>query len=240
MKKRIKELILFFKYGYKSTSQKYYKYLAKKGIKLGKNVKFYSPWTINIDTQRPWMIEIGDNVHITLGVTILQHGYDWCVLQKKYGDVLGSCGKVKIGNNVFIGVNTTILKGAEIGDNVIIGANSLVNKKLESNGVYAGSPARYISSLDEYYEKRKKKQEEEAKKLVKEYKKRYGKYPPKETLREFFWLFEPRENNENLCKEFKDVFLLEGNKNKSTKRFMETENKFNGYEKFLEVIEKSE
>ena len=107
--KKVKDLVLYFKYGFKSTSKRYYNYLNKKGIKLGENVKFYSPWTIFIDIQRPWMIEIGNNVHITSGVRILQHGYDWCVLQKKYGDVLGSSGKVKIGNNVFIGVNSTIL-----------------------------------------------------------------------------------------------------------------------------------
>lgn len=120
MNKNIKNILLKIKYGYKATSDAYAKYLKSKGIKIGNNVKFYSPWTINIDTQRGWMIEIGDNVHITMGTTILQHGYDWCVLQKKYGDVLGSCGKVKIGNNVFIGVNCTILKGADIGDNIII------------------------------------------------------------------------------------------------------------------------
>lgn len=47
--------------------------------------------------------------------------------------------KVRIQDNVFIGANTTILKGADIGENVIIGANSLVNKKLDDNGVYAGN-----------------------------------------------------------------------------------------------------
>lgn len=44
------------------------------------------------------------------GVSILQHGYDWAILQKKYGEVLGSSGKVIIGDNVFIGTKTTILK----------------------------------------------------------------------------------------------------------------------------------
>lgn len=48
---------------------------------------------MKIDTQRLWMIKIGNNVCFASGVTILQHGYDWCILQKKYGQVLGSCGK---------------------------------------------------------------------------------------------------------------------------------------------------
>lgn len=37
-------------------------------------------------------------------------------------------GEIKIGNNVFIGSNCTILYDVNIGDNVIIGAGSLVKK----------------------------------------------------------------------------------------------------------------
>lgn len=230
----IKNIILWTKYGYKYSSESYYNYLKKCGIKLGNNVKFYSPWTIQIDIQRPWMIEIGNDVHITSGVRILQHGYDWCVIQKKYGEVLGSSGKVKIGNNVFIGVNSSILKGVTIGDNVIIGANSLVNKDCIKEGVYAGNPIKYIMSLDEYYEKRKSKQLEEAIEIAKEYYKTYNKYPEKEIFREYFWLF---ENNENkLCKTFDNVMKLENNEEKSYKTFKETKKQFSNYEEFLERV----
>ncbi len=232
--KFIKDIILYLKYQYKANSSSYYQYLKKQGIRLGENVKFYSPWTITIDTQRPWMIEIGNNVHITSGVNILQHGYDWAVLQKKYGEVIGNAGKVKIGNNVFIGLKTTILKGVEIGDNVIIGANSLVNKNCKPNSVYAGNPARYIMSLEEYYEKRKNKQLEEACQLVKEYYTQYHKYPKKELLREFFWLFEKRE--EKICNEYEKVIQLEGNEKKSWNKFKETKPLFNGYEEFLKYV----
>lgn len=231
---KIKNLILYLKYGFKSTSKRYYQYLNKKGVQLGENVKFYSPWTIVIDVQRPWMIEIGNDVHITSGCKILQHGYDWCVLQKKYGDVLGSSGKVKIGNNVFVGVNSTILRGVEIGNNVIIGANSLVNKDCLKSGVYAGNPVRFIMSIDEYYNKRKSKQLEEAKELISEYYKRYKKYPKKEVLREYFWLFENR--NEKLCKTFENVLNLENNKKNSINRFKQTKPIFNGYEEFLKNV----
>lgn len=234
MKKKMKEILLFLKYGYKGTSDLYKKFLIKKGIKVGKETFFNSPWTIQIDTQRPWMIDIGDNVCITAGVTILQHGYDWCVIQKKYGDVLGSSGKVKIGNNVFIGVNTTILKGVTIGDNVIIGANSLVNKDLEPNSVYAGNPAKYLMSLEEYKEKREKKQEHEAIELIKEYYKKNNKYPPKELLREFFWLFQDRD--EELCDTFNKVIELGNNKKITLEKFKNTKPKFNNYKELINFI----
>lgn len=237
MLSKIKNIILWAKYGYKHSSESYYKHLKKSGIKLGNNVQFYTPWTIQIDIQRPWMIEIGNDVHITSGVKILQHGYDWAVLQKKYGEVLGSSGKIKIGNNVFIGVNSTILKGITIGDNVIIGAGSLVNKNCVQEGVYAGNPVKYIMSLDEYYEKRKSKQLEEAIEIAKEYYKTYNRYPEKEIFREYFWLFENSKNE--LCKTFDDVMKLENNEKKSYEKFQENKSQFSNYEEFIRFIKEN-
>ncbi len=49
--------------------------------------------------------------------------------------------------NVWIGANTTILKGVTIGENTVVGAMSLVNKDLHSNTVYAGIPAKKIKDL---------------------------------------------------------------------------------------------
>ena len=82
MNEFIKDKILYIVFRHKSSSERYVKWLRKKGVRVGKNTVFYTPWNINIDMQRPWLIEIGDNVHITLGVTILQHGYDWAVLKR--------------------------------------------------------------------------------------------------------------------------------------------------------------
>ena len=79
-----------------------------------------------------------------------------------YGDVLGSAGHVKIGDNVFIGMNSTILKGVTIGDNVVIGANSLINKDVPSNSVVVGNPQRVVCTIDEYLEKRRAAQLSEA------------------------------------------------------------------------------
>ena len=61
--------------------------------------------------------------------------------------------KIRIGNNVFIGANVTILPGTTIGNNCIIGAGSVVKGICEDNYVYAGNPARKIISIDEYIKK---------------------------------------------------------------------------------------
>ncbi len=51
---------------------------------------------------------------------------------------------VKIGNNVWIGAYTVILKGVCIGDNAIIGTHSVVTRDVPENSIYAGVPAKLI------------------------------------------------------------------------------------------------
>ncbi len=109
-----------------------------------------------------------------------------------FDDVLGSFGKVVIGNNVFIGTKALILKGVTIGDNVVIAAGSVVTSDCESNSVYAGVPARKISSIEDYYKKRVNAQLKEAKELFLAYYEMYGQVPPKQHMSEFFFLFEDR------------------------------------------------
>ena len=51
---------------------------------------------------------------------------------------------VVIGENVFIGAHSIILKGVTIGDRSIIGAGSVVTKNIGPDEVWAGNPARRI------------------------------------------------------------------------------------------------
>lgn len=48
---------------------------------------------------------------------------------------------VIIGDNVWIGMNATILKGVTIGNNSVVAAGSVVTKPVEANTVVAGNPA---------------------------------------------------------------------------------------------------
>ena len=57
---------------------------------------------------------------------------------------------IVLGNNVFVGINSIILRNAYIGDNVIIGAVSVILGNVDSNAVYAGGPEEKIMSLDEF------------------------------------------------------------------------------------------
>lgn len=217
------------------SSEVYINYLRKLGMKIGNDVIIYSPNRTIIDEQYPWMITIGEHVRITTGVIILTHDFSWSVL-KNYnigngiGAILGASGKIKIGNNVFIGMNSVILRGSDIGDNVIIGAGSVVSGKCESNSVYAGNPARKISTLDNFYKKRERNQLKEAIELVQTYYKRFNKIPPKDILFEYFMLF---EKYDNLSEKFRSQIKL-GNTEKESIQYMKNlKCKFSNYNDFI-------
>lgn len=230
--------------GVRSSSEKYTAYLRSQGMVIGSNTIIYSPTHCVIDQTRPWMIENGDNVSITEGVTILTHGYDWSVFKGKYGDVLGSAGRVKIGNNVFIGMNATILKGVTVGNNVVIGANSLISKDIPDDCVVVGNPQRVVCTIDEYLEKRRAAQFIEAAELYDCWRKNApeGKregIPPKELFSEFFWLFEPRYAAERGFSSpvFEATMRLRGTYEKSCARFRRSQPFFSSYEEFIDALE---
>lgn len=56
-------------------------------------------------------------------------------------------GSTRLGNNVSIGSNATILP-VEICDNVVIGAGAVVTKNLAKPGIYAGNPARFLRNIE--------------------------------------------------------------------------------------------
>lgn len=233
---RVKDFFKYIILKEKSTPERYIEYLRSIGCRIGEGTKiFASPRDVLIDITRPFLIEIGKNVQITRNVTILTHGYDWSVLKGVYGEVLGSSGKVKIGNNVFIGMNSTILKDTTIGDNVIIGANSLVRGHIPSNSVIAGNPAKIICNIEEYYTKRKSLQLKEAKELANEYYSIYKKIPPKEVFFEFFWLFENREKILN--PHFDEIMRLIGNYELTLLQYKKIKPIFKSYEDFIENCE---
>jgi acetyltransferase-like isoleucine patch superfamily enzyme len=57
---------------------------------------------------------------------------------------------IRIGDNVWIGMNTVVLPGIKIGDNVVIGSNSVVTKDIPSNSIAAGNPCRVIKEKAPY------------------------------------------------------------------------------------------
>jgi acetyltransferase-like isoleucine patch superfamily enzyme len=118
-------------------------------VKFGDNVRITGIPEFNTE---PFLITIGNNVTITHGVTFHNHDGGVGVLRLKYPG-LDVIKPIKIGNNVFIGSNTTIMPGVEVGNNVVIGASSVVTKNVPDNVVVAGIPAKVIKTIEQYEEK---------------------------------------------------------------------------------------
>ncbi|WP_262710533.1 acyltransferase [Dinghuibacter silviterrae] len=55
---------------------------------------------------------------------------------------------VKIGDNVFIGMDSIILKGVTIGSNVVVAAGSVVARDIPDNQIWGGNPAKFIRNRD--------------------------------------------------------------------------------------------
>lgn len=126
--------------------------LISMGMKVGKN--FGRLNGVILDPSHCWLIEIGNNVTLAPRVHILCHDAS----TKQFLNYT-KIGKVKIGNNVFIGAESVVLPNVKIGNNVIIGANSTVTKDIPDNVVAAGNPAKVICSLEEYLERHKENME---------------------------------------------------------------------------------
>lgn len=96
-------------------------------------------------------IEIGSHTRIGSNVKILDNDFHPVDpdLRLKASNKNMSVRPVKIGENVFIGTNSIILKGAVIGDNTTIGAGSVVLGSIPANCVAAGNPAKVVK----YFEK---------------------------------------------------------------------------------------
>jgi len=123
-------------------------------VKIGKNVGIFERTIINPSEG----VEIGDNTGIGAEVMIWTHGAWLDVLQGFPADF----GPVKIGSNVWLPARGVVLPNVTIGNNVVIGINSTINRSLPDGCFAAGSPCKVIK--EDVYPK--KLTEDEKKKIM--------------------------------------------------------------------------
>ena len=95
-------------------------------------------------------IEIGDDVVIASGVSILDHDHRTHVSDGHLvvENLEFTTAPIRIGSNVWLGDKVTVLKGVTIGDDVIVAANAVVTKDVPSGTVVGGIPATVIRRID--------------------------------------------------------------------------------------------
>lgn len=177
------------RYIYRLGGEHFLNYLREQGVTIGKNCTVPSPESILIDTSRPYLVEIGDEVRLNKGLTVLTHDFTSFLFKNLYGELLPCSGKVSIGNNVYFGQQCTVLKGVSIGDNCIIGYGSVVMTSIPANSVAVGRPAKVICSIDEYYKKRQKQGLEESLELARIINQKLGRRPVPSDFKEEFVYF---------------------------------------------------
>lgn len=130
-------------------------YARSIGVTLGTGVRFYGMPSGMFGTE-PWLITLGNNVHITAGCTFVTHDGGTLILRGEVPD-LEWTAPISVGNDVYIGIRSIVMPGVRIGNRVIIGAGSIVTRDIPDNSVAAGVPARVIKTVDEYLEQMKGK-----------------------------------------------------------------------------------
>lgn len=125
-------------------------YFCKRGLIIGKNCNI----CCSLPEKEAYLIEIGNNTVISYGVSFVTHDASYgAIINQRYIDLYG---KIRIGNNCFIGANSIIMYGVSLGDKTIVAAGAVVTKSFkEGNVVIGGNPAKIICTTDDFLKKNK-------------------------------------------------------------------------------------
>lgn len=113
-------------------------------IKIGRDCGFTGTTIVAAES-----IEIGDRVLVGANTTIVDtdfHPLNWRDRQLDIN--AGKHRPVVIEDDVFIGMNTLILKGVRVGRGSVIGAGSVVTKDVPAEAVVTGNPAQVLRRFD--------------------------------------------------------------------------------------------
>ena len=117
------------------------------GLKVGNNV--FINMGLHIVDNYENLIEIGDRVAIAPNVHLVAvSNPNYSVLSKI--DKYCTRGRIKIGEDSWLGVGAVVLPGVTIGKCCIIGSNAVVTRDVDDYSIVAGIPAKKIGETKEY------------------------------------------------------------------------------------------
>ena len=92
-------------------------------------------------------VSIGEDCYLAAGTTIIDYNGHVHAAEQRADGMRDEPRPVTLGNRVWTGLRTIVLKGVTIGDGTIVGAGSVVTRDLPANTLCAGNPARVIRQL---------------------------------------------------------------------------------------------
>lgn len=114
-------------------------------LRIGDNVSIGSNSFLSANNN----VEIGNNVIMSAYVFVTDHDHGFGDIEKNLDkQPLSEGGFVKIGDNVFLGVKSSILKNVTIGKRAVVAANAVVTKDVPAFSIVAGNPARIVKKYD--------------------------------------------------------------------------------------------
>lgn len=116
-------------------------------ISVGKNAKLTlgNNFAVSAESSIVSFLEITFGSNCLLSWDILIMDTDFHKIKDNSNTVINNPKPVIIGDNVWIGCRSLILKGSEIPNGCIIGANSVVSKKLDNErSLYVGNPCKLV------------------------------------------------------------------------------------------------
>jgi len=91
-------------------------------------------------------IEIGNDCLIASGCRFIDHDHGMTVDGGPMNSLPCEDGEIELKEDVWVGVNSVVLKGVSIGQGAVVAAGAVVTKSIPPYEIWAGIPARKIGS----------------------------------------------------------------------------------------------
>lgn len=140
---KIQEINENHKYDSSTIAEKF----RKQGAKVGENCFIQ----INKLASEPYLVEIGNNVAIAPGVTLITHDGASVIFRDEF-PTLRHFGKIIIEDNCFIGARSIITAGVRVGKGSVVGPMSVVLRDVKPGSMVIGNPAIQVSTVEKYRE----------------------------------------------------------------------------------------
>jgi acetyltransferase-like isoleucine patch superfamily enzyme len=118
------------------------------GMKIGTGCRFYS---LNIAAEAE-LVEIGNGVIVSGDVMFVTHDGAVFTALERFPNVNCHYGRIRVGNDCFLGIRAIIMPGVELGHNCVVAAGAVVMDSFAPNSVIAGNPAKYVCPTSIYLE----------------------------------------------------------------------------------------